>query len=149
MAVSKKFRSDNLTSSIEAQLTVPQSYIQEESFLDKEVERQIRIEELNTIKEYNKSLSQNNGERKKYAHKIFLLTGIWSIMIFFMLFLMGFKKLDLSDKVIIALISSTTINFFGFFYLVTRYLFNAGMPEVTSKSLTPTPLRKRGAKNFT
>ena len=83
MPVAKKFKTESIISSIDDQPDAPQSYIQEETFLDKEVERQIRIEELNTIKEYNKSLSQNNDERKSYANKIFWLTIIWSVKIFY------------------------------------------------------------------
>ena len=129
-----KLKRDVLRSSIERQTTAPESFVQEEKYLNDEVGVQIRLEELNTIKEYNKALSQNNDERKKYAHKIFVLTILWSILIFIILFLIGWKLLYLSDKVIITLITSTTINFFGFFFLVTKYLFNTGLLEVIKKT---------------
>ena len=134
MAVPKKLKTESLRSSIEQQTIDPKSYVQEEMYLDREVETKIRIEELNTIIEYNKTLAQNTSERKKYAHKIFLLTVWWSVLIFFILFLKGWYYLDLSDKVIITLITSTTANFFGFFFLVTKYLFNTEAPKV-SKSV--------------
>lgn len=134
MTVPKKIRTENLASSIEEQPSASRSYIQEEQFTDEATERRIRIEELNTIKEYNRTLSQNNDERKKYAHKIFTLTMIWSALIFVILFLTGWKIIQLSDTAIITLITSTTVNFFGFFYLVTRYLFNTGLPEKADRS---------------
>jgi hypothetical protein len=136
MIVPKKIRTENLASSIEEQPAASRSYIQEEQFTDEATERRIRIEELNTIKEYNRTLSQNNDERKKYAHKIFTLTMIWSAFIFVILFLTGWKIIQLSDTTIITLITSTTVNFFGFFYLVTRYLFNTGLPEKADRSKT-------------
>lgn len=136
MTVPKKIRTENLASSIEEQPAASRSYIQEEQFTDEATERRIRIEELNTIKEYNRTLSQNNDERKKYAHKIFTLTMIWSALIFVILFLTGWKIIQLSDTAIITLITSTTVNFFGFFYLVTRYLFNTGLPEKADRSKT-------------
>lgn len=135
MATSGKFKTRNLASSIEEELSASRSYVQEEQLMDEETERRIRIEELNTIKEYNRTLSQNNDERKKYAHKIFVLTITWSVLIFVILFLTGWSALHLSDTTIITLITSTTVNFFGFFFLVTKYLFNTGLPEkIGSKS---------------
>lgn len=133
MPTAKKLKTESLRSSVEERPIGPGTYVQEEIYLDKEVERKIRIEELNTIIENNKTLAQNTAERKKYAHKIFLLTVYWSLLIFFILFLKGWRSLDLSDKIIITLISSTTINFFGFFFLVTKYLFNPEIPKVSKR----------------
>lgn len=133
MSVTRKLNPEELTSSIEEQPTASRSYVQEEAFVDGATERKIRIEELNTIKEYNRTLAQNNDERKKYAHKIFVLTIMWSVLIFVIIFLTGWKAFRLSDTILITLITSTTVNFFGFFYLVTRYLFNTGLPEKTGK----------------
>lgn len=103
-----------------------QALIEEETYLDRQLERQIRMETLVSLREGNKTRAQNNVERKKYAGFIFLLTCIWACLIFVLIFFVGFSVMKISDSIIITLISSTTINFFGFFFLVVKYLFNTG-----------------------
>lgn len=101
------------------------SVIQEEGqFLDDSLENKLKIEDLKTKRSYNETLQQNNKERKKYAKHIFTLTCLWAILIFVILFFQGFKLTSLSDTVLVTLITSTTLNFFGFFLLVIKYLFN-------------------------
>ncbi|PUZ29126.1 hypothetical protein DCC81_06585 [Chitinophaga parva] len=92
---------------------------QEEAFTLDQISTGIRLEYLRTLR-------QNNGQRKIYARLIFVFTCLWAAVIFVMLFLAGFKRLELSDTVLVALITTTTINFFGFFLLVVKYLFNTG-----------------------
>lgn len=96
----------------------------EDAFLDRQQERELKTEHIKVWRQYNKSLEQNNTERKKYAHWIFILTVAWAALIFILLFFQGFGVTKLTDKVVITLITSTTVNFFGFFLLVTKYLFN-------------------------
>ncbi|SFW13309.1 hypothetical protein [Chitinophaga sancti] len=100
--------------------------IEEETYLDRQLERQIRMETLVSLKEGNKTRAQNNVERKKYAGWIFVLTCIWAFLIFVLIFCVGLSFMTISDSIIVTLISSTTINFFGFFFLVVKYLFNTG-----------------------
>lgn len=101
-------------------------FLQEQVYLlQLEVEKQ--RENLNTLR-------QNNEERKTYAREIFGMTQAWAIVIFILIIVSGiasaFKESFLSDKVLIALITTTTANFFGFFFLVVKYLFNpAGLPD--------------------
>ena len=94
-------------------------YEQETDYTDGKISISIRLE-------YLKTLRQNNIERKKYAGRIFIFTCIWAVLIFLVVFLVGFKVVVLSDTVLVTLISTTTINFFGFFLLVVKYLFNTG-----------------------
>lgn len=124
----RKLKTDSIISSIDRQAPLPESYVQEERFLNHELERQIRLEELKTLQEKNRTLAQNNEERKRYAEYIFGLTSVWAILIFVILFCVGFKKIYISDTVVITLITSTTINFFVFFVLVIKYLFNTKEP---------------------
>ena len=124
----RKLKTDSIISSIDRQEPLPESYVQEERFLNHELERQIRLEELKTLQEKNRTLAQNNEERKRYAKYIFGLTSVWAILIFVILFCVGFKKIYISDTVVITLITSTTINFFVFFVLVIKYLFNTKEP---------------------
>ena len=125
MASEPKINTDQLQSDLNKVPTTSETLAEEGNELDQNVEREIQLEELKTLKEYNVTLAQNNAERKKYAGWIFFFTCIWATLIFVILFLHGFKKMFLSDKVLITLITSTTINSFGFFLLVVKYLFNA------------------------
>ena len=87
---------------------------------------QLKITETETLIILNTELRTNIDERKKYARWIFILTCFWAISIFTVVFFLGFGQylnFKISDSVMIALITSTTINFFGFFLLVIRYLF--------------------------
>lgn len=120
---------DDLKDSVNDGLEDP-SVIQDEGIYTKgSFDESLRLEELTTKREYNRLLRQNREEKKKYAKWIFSITSIWSIAIFLIVIGNGLKCITrfdfvLSDKVIITLITSTTINFFGFFFLVVKYLFN-------------------------
>jgi len=77
------------------------------------------------IKTSIRGLSQNIQERKKYAGRFFILSCCWMITITGVVMLDGWTVLGfrLSDKVVLALIGSTTINVLGILYVVAHYLF--------------------------
>src|SRR5882672_9069319 len=97
-------------------------FSKEGDYLDKELERSIRNEHLIT-------LQTNNKERVKYAKNTFKLTCWWVSIVIGIVLFNGFKITNLSDAVLITLISTTTINVFGFFLLVMKYLFNVYSPS--------------------
>ncbi len=66
----------------------------------------------------------NQEARKKYAHRIFIITSGWLISVVGILLLAGFRKIVLSDAILIALLGTTTVNVLGFFVIVIQYLFN-------------------------
>ena len=68
--------------------------------------------------------TQNREERKIYALRIYRFTCWWCTLVALMVFATGLKWIQLSDLILTSLLSSTTINVFAFFYLVTQYLFN-------------------------
>lgn len=71
-------------------------------------------------------LRQDIGERKKYAHRIFVLICFWLAAVFLLLVADGLSNIDLfvlPEGVILAIIGSTTLNVLGIFYIVTHYLF--------------------------
>ena len=70
-----------------------------------------------------KSLIQDIEERKKYAWWIFWVLVVWLFAILVIIILVGTHTLELSDTVIVSLITTTTINVAGFFLIVTKYLF--------------------------
>ena len=83
-------------------------------------------------KEVLASLRQNNRERLRYAKWTFVLTCFWILVVMILVFMNGYhpatgnRPLQLSDTIIVTLISTTTINVFGFFLLVIKFLFNTG-----------------------
>ena len=100
-------------------------------------------------------LSQNIRERKKYAEYIFWMVSIWLVMVIMLVWLNGLGeiycynfldpilrtgvkyisfKFELSDAVIIALITTATVNITTFFLVVTKYLF----PNTPEKDTPPT-----------
>lgn len=87
---------------------------------------EFEVQKIQKLKLKNTELENNNSERKRYALWIFILTCAWAFLIFLIIFLQGFGTVvtfKITDSVMITLITSTTINFFGFFLLVIRYLF--------------------------
>jgi magnesium-transporting ATPase (P-type) len=83
-------------------------------------------------KEVLASLQQNNRDRFIFARYTFIITCAWIFIVIIIVFLNGYRRangnpvLQLSDSVLIALITTTTINVFGFFLLVIKFLFNTG-----------------------
>jgi len=106
--------------------------------LDKDQDRTIKAHKIKALENENISNEQNRIARKEYANKTFILTCVWGGLIFIILFLNGFNAygFNLSDKVIITLATTTTINFLGFFLLVMKYLFHTGQPK-KDKNKTP------------
>src|ERR1039457_2693509 len=66
-------------------------------------------------------------QREKYASRIFYLVSTWIGLIFLLLLAQGFGDhigyKPLSDKVLITLISSTTVNVIGTLIIVLKYIF--------------------------
>lgn len=71
-----------------------------------------------------KRLLDDNKARKNFSVFIFAITVLWMFLVLFIIIQCSRKKFVLSDGVLIALITTTTANVFGFFYVVVNYLFN-------------------------
>jgi hypothetical protein len=97
------------------------SYQDETVFLNLQLEFQIRSEHLATLR-------TNNEARVRYARRTFYLTCLWIIVVMTIVILNGVHLIHLSDTVLVTLITTTTINVFGFFLLVIKYLFNVKNP---------------------
>jgi hypothetical protein len=148
MATTRKKPSNTIEEAISQEPLEPleaEALESESKYVDETYQQAVNQAKLASLINSNTSFTQNMDERKSYARKIYNLTIGWAITIFVILFLKGWHLLDLSDKVIITLISSTTINFFGFFFLVTKYLFNAGNDKSTTTKAKPKP--RRAEKN--
>ena len=62
-------------------------------------------------------------QRKIYASRLFDLSGYWLLFIGAFLLMAGWGALKVADSVLIALITTTTANVLGLFYIVARWLF--------------------------
>jgi hypothetical protein len=89
------------------------------------------VKELNELdidaemaKENLKRLIEDNKARKTFSYWIFTATILWMFFVLMIVVQVGRRSIILSDGVLIALITTTTANVFGFLYVVVNYLFN-------------------------
>jgi len=84
------------------------------------------------------------AQREKYARHIFWLVCGWIVLIFVLLLLQGFSGFigykPLNDSVLIALISSTTVNVIGTLIIVLKYIFNVPVLRPDDAPVSSTPL---------
>ena len=76
---------------------------------------------------------QDRAERKIYASKLFWLVACWMLAVFSILLLQGFKVFQLENTVLVALLSTTSVNMIGLFVIVTKYLFSEKRIEHNGK----------------
>jgi len=102
-------------------------------------EEQAKIDEPDTFVKYqyekleldNERLEDENERlrdvhelRKEYIPKLFGLTCLWLVVVTAFLWkVAGGRDFYLSDNILIALITSTTINVIGIFLIAARWLF--------------------------
>jgi hypothetical protein len=97
----------------DTRVTVKEANVREVSDLDEEFSRA-----------QLKRLIDDNKARKTFSQWIFALTVLWMFGVMMVVIQCSRQVLILSDGVLIALITTTTANVFGFFYVVVNYLFN-------------------------
>lgn len=92
---------------------------------------EVQIQEIRRLKIQNdvregqsQKIKDDNEARKLHSGLIFLLVFIWLITVLVIIILNGARVLNLSDKVIITLLSTTSINVIGLLVIVANYLFN-------------------------
>ena len=66
---------------------------------------------------------QDNNQRRRYAGYILFLVVAWLLVVLLVVVACGRQCLHLSDAVLIALISTTTVNVVALFAIVAHYLF--------------------------
>jgi len=99
---------------------------------NKEFELEHAIAQKTRLEIENVGLRQNIEERKKYAHRIFVMICVWLVSVFLILILEGFGSalgFNLPERVVLAVVGSTTLNVVGIFYIVTKYLFPNTKPD--------------------
>lgn len=102
--------------------------------LDETAGTRVNLKEANSeeIKELNAEFTKaqlirlidDNKARKTFSQRLFFITVLWMFIVLVIVIQCGRKAIVLSDGVLIALITTTTANVFGFFYVVVNYLFN-------------------------
>ena len=91
----------------------PNASFDEASFLDRQ-----------RMAEYIKISKQNRRERKKYAEWLFNFVVYWALCVLIILLSKGRGFLNISDTLMIALLTTATANVIAMFILVIKYLFN-------------------------
>jgi hypothetical protein len=75
------------------------------------------------LEEFIKDTQQDREQRKAYADKIFWLVCLWLLAVLGLAALAGGKKFELSDTVLIAFISTVSVNIIALMAIVANYLF--------------------------
>ena len=92
--------------------------------IKEEIADEIRDLEEEYSRAQLKRLVEDNKARKTFSYWIFTVTVVWMFLVLMIVIQCGRQSIRLSDGVLIALITTTTANVFGFFYVVVNYLFN-------------------------
>lgn len=81
--------------------------------------------EVESLKQGLKETQDTHALRLGYAEKIFRLVAAWLLVVVIAVFFAGFSLLgfNLSDKVMIAFITSTNVTVVGLFVVVAKWMF--------------------------
>ncbi|MDD5125380.1 hypothetical protein [Methylovulum sp.] len=81
--------------------------------------------QVETLKQQLKEAKDTHKLRLGYADKIFWLVCSWLIGVVIAVFMSGLNAFgfSLSDNVLIAFITSTTVNVVGLFFVVAKWMF--------------------------
>lgn len=98
----------------------PKAEMREESVL-LQLKRQQELRKLTA--EADKMVQDNQG-RRAFSRNIFTVTIVWLAFVMLVVVQCARKLWELSDAVLIALITTTTATVIGIFLIVANYLFN-------------------------
>ncbi|MES9903676.1 MAG: hypothetical protein ABW168_13505, partial [Sedimenticola sp.] len=84
--------------------------------------------QVEALKQELKEAQDTRELRLGYAGRIFWLVCAWLVCVAIAVFMSGFSlwNFNLSDKVLITFITSTTINVVGLFVVVAKWMFPNG-----------------------
>lgn len=93
--------------------------------LGKDLEQHRLYYDVEAIKQALQESKQVHSLRIDYAGNIFILICVWLLLVVATVYLDGFayKKFDLSDNILIAFITSTTVSVLGLFVVVAKWMF--------------------------
>lgn len=87
-------------------------------------EHRLKVE-IDLLQQQFREASDTHDLRLSYANRLFWLVCAWLACVVFAVELTGFKTwgFTLSDPILIAFITTTTINVVGLFFVVAKWLF--------------------------
>ena len=93
--------------------------------------------EIDCLQQDLQALKDTYGLRVSYTGRIFWLVVAWLACVVTCVVFSGFKfrSFQLSDNVLIAFITSTTVNVVGLFVLVAKWMFPSGKTSPDGKEL--------------
>ena len=93
--------------------------------LEKEKLRKLKLEN-DAIEGSNIGDSQDRGQRKDFAERVYYFACVYMVFVFLILFLSGStgENFKLNDTVLVTLLRTTTANVIGVFAIVVTYLFS-------------------------
>ena len=101
---------------------------EEDTLLPEESPKQLKIDYLHTqldkLREEVESLKQDRRQRKTFSYRIFCFMCAYMAVSLAAVFLKGLGKMDLSDGVLISLMTTSLANVIGIFNFVAKYLFH-------------------------
>ncbi|KAA0238968.1 MAG: hypothetical protein EDM74_05350 [Armatimonadetes bacterium] len=96
-----------------------------------------------------KTLTQERSQRKAYAIAIFVVVCLWLIFVAIVVCVQLGKKDGLSDGVLITLLTTTTANVLGLWFIVGKYFYSVQnmMSQAIEARLKKIAERRRDAKS--
>lgn len=106
------------------------------------------LTELKALQQQYKETVDTHELRVEYTGKIFILVCCWLGFVIGFIVLSGFKVYDfkLSDSVLIAFITSTTINVVGLFIVVAKWMYPTALSKQRDSGITPDTTKKTTRK---
>lgn len=101
-------------------------FLEEEQALNREREEEVRKLKIQNdlLQAKFDKITGDNKARKSHSLLIFIMVFFWLASVVTLLTLSGLGLVVLSDKVLITLLTTTTINVIGLLVIVANYLFN-------------------------
>lgn len=92
--------------------------------------------EIDSLRQRNQEAVDTHNLRIKYANKVFGLVCAWLSCVILIVIFSGFYlwEFNLSDKVLITFIVSTTLNVLGLFAIVAKWIFQQNSNKTKSKN---------------
>lgn len=85
--------------------------------------------EIEGLKQRVKEATETHDLRKEYLPKLFWLIVVWLALVVAFVFATSIGLITLSDSVLIAFITSTTVSVLGLFMLAGRWLFPSSQKD--------------------
>jgi ABC-type Fe3+-siderophore transport system permease subunit len=97
---------------------------------NEDIDREIKIVELDLRREFLEGNKQDREERKTFANKIFRMLVGFLVGTLLIVVAAGLKKytgFELSDPILITLLTTTSADIIGIFIFVVKYIFKANI----------------------